>query len=551
MSALDPDNPYRHVRFNHDEGSIWLDGERMLLIFTSTYAGLRARLIEALGIDEVRSVLIRLGFREGHRAARLLPPNFGSTALDHNSLIWELQSLSGVSRIETVRVSPGSDAAGFDAEFLLHGSAEADAHLAEFGLSGSPVCWMQVGYVSAYASALVGKAIQFREVECRACGHANCRIVGRYVESLAEESDEVSDVLSVNEFINRLVRVPNSLQNLSDDIVGLSAAFIATSKLVERAAPTAVSVLLQGETGVGKEVFARMLHRLSPRADKEFVAVNCAALPEALVESELFGVVKGAYTGAIEDRMGRFERANHGTLFLDEVNTLSFSSQGKLLRVLQEASIERIGGRRAQPVDVRIIAATNIDLAEAVQRGQFRDDLYYRLAQFPIYIPPLRQRREDIPILVSHFLNKFGNEYKKSISRISQGAVHMLLSYDYPGNIRELENIMRRAVIMAGDGDLIDISGLTMGQTQLNDLFQITSGGELEPHRSPHESTRPVSESADDAAAYLLQAGLSLHEVEQSMVRLALSESGGSVTEAARRLGMSRTQLHYRRKKLS
>jgi len=233
-----------------------------------------------------------------------------------------------------------------------------------------------------------------------------------------------------------------------EEIIGRSRPLGEVLTAVETVAPTDSTVVILGETGTGKELVARAIHSLSGRSGKPLVKVNCAALPAPLVESELFGHERGAFTGAISRRVGRFELADRGTILLDEIGDLPLELQGKLLRVLQEGEFERVGGQRTLKVDVRIIAAANKDLAEAVQEQRFRPDLYYRLNVFPIEIPPLRERKEDIPLLVEHFVTKYAGRTKKSIDRIPRGAIDSLMSYHWPGNVRELENIIERAVIL-------------------------------------------------------------------------------------------------------
>ncbi|HEX6925975.1 MAG TPA: sigma-54 dependent transcriptional regulator [Longimicrobiaceae bacterium] len=231
-------------------------------------------------------------------------------------------------------------------------------------------------------------------------------------------------------------------------IIGKSAALRRVHDLIERVAPTAATVLITGETGTGKELVARAIHELSDRARGPFVAVNCSALPETLLESELFGYVKGAFTGAISNRRGLFEEAHGGTLFLDEIATISPAIQVKLLRVLQERHIQRLGSSQPVPVDFRLIAAGNIPLEEEVAAGRFREDLYYRLNIFPIHVPPLRERKEDIPLLASHFRLKFAAEHGLEPPEISPETMRRLLSHDWPGNVRELENFIERSVIL-------------------------------------------------------------------------------------------------------
>jgi len=237
-------------------------------------------------------------------------------------------------------------------------------------------------------------------------------------------------------------------------IIGRSSALEAVLEEVERVAPADSTVLIQGETGTGKELIAHAIHNLSSRCGRAFVSVNCAAIPLDLLESELFGHEKGAFTGAIAQKIGRFEMADKGTLFLDEVGDIPPALQPKLLRVLQEQEFERLGGTRTHQVDVRLVAATHRDLTDMVRRGEFRSDLYFRLNVFPVLLPPLRERREDIPELVMHFVEKIGRRVGKKIRRISSTTMSALTSYEWPGNIRELQNLIERALILAKDGVL-------------------------------------------------------------------------------------------------
>jgi formate hydrogenlyase transcriptional activator len=237
-------------------------------------------------------------------------------------------------------------------------------------------------------------------------------------------------------------------------VIGNSPALEAVLEQVERVAPTNSTVLIQGETGTGKELIAHAIHNLSSRCGRPFVRLNCAAIPLDLLESELFGHEKGAFTGAIAQKIGRFELADKGTLFLDEVGDIPPSLQPKLLRVLQEQEFERLGSNRTHQVDVRLVAATNRDLAEMVNRGEFRSDLYYRLNVFPVQLPPLRERREDIPALVTHFVEIFGRRMSREIEHIPAETLSALSSYQWPGNIRELQNLIERAVILSNDGVL-------------------------------------------------------------------------------------------------
>jgi formate hydrogenlyase transcriptional activator len=239
-----------------------------------------------------------------------------------------------------------------------------------------------------------------------------------------------------------------------EQIIGNSPALESVLEQVERVAPTDSTVLIQGETGTGKELIAHAIHNLSSRCGRPFIRLNCAAIPLDLLESELFGHEKGAFTGAIAQKIGRFELADKGTLFLDEVGDIPPALQPKLLRVLQEQEFERLGSTRTHQVDVRLVAATNRNLMEMANRGEFRSDLYYRLNVFPVMLPPLRDRREDIPALVNHFAEVYGRRMSRQIDHIPPATLSALTSYDWPGNIRELQNLIERAVILSDDGVL-------------------------------------------------------------------------------------------------
>jgi DNA-binding NtrC family response regulator len=300
-------------------------------------------------------------------------------------------------------------------------------------------------------------------------------------------------------------------------IVGSGRRMREALALVDKVAPSAATVLLLGESGTGKELFARRIHYLSPRRERPLVAINCAAIPETLLENELFGHEKGAFTGASGLKQGKFELADGGTLFLDEIGELSPAVQAKLLRVLQEHTFERVGGTRAIEVDVRIVTATNLDLARAVREKRFREDLYFRLNVFPVPIPPLRERPEDIPVLVQHFTAKFAREMRKPVTGATPEALRALQGYAWPGNVRELENAIERAVILAG-GEQIQASDLVLGLG-----------------RAAREEPEPLPLTG------------SLHEVslrasqraERDLIRKVLKESGGNKTRAAETLQVS------------
>lgn len=305
-----------------------------------------------------------------------------------------------------------------------------------------------------------------------------------------------------------------------EEIVGRSPALQRVLRQVEVVAPTDSGVLIQGETGTGKELIARAIHNLSGRRDRPFVKVNCAAIPSGLLESELFGHEKGAFTGAVMRKPGRFEVADKGSLFLDEVGDIPLELQSKLLRVLQEREFERLGSTRTQQVDVRVIAATHRDLKQMVEEGTFRSDLYYRLHVFPLVVPPLRDRREDIPLIVRHFVNKYTKRMNRSIETIPAKTMEVFTSYSWPGNIRELQNLIERAVILSPGTSL---------RAPLEELKQ--------------ETTIPASSTNLST----------LEEMERDHVLRALRESNwvtGGPNGAAARLGMKRTTLAYRIRKL-
>ncbi|MCB2185771.1 MAG: sigma-54 dependent transcriptional regulator [Deltaproteobacteria bacterium] len=306
------------------------------------------------------------------------------------------------------------------------------------------------------------------------------------------------------------------------EIVGGSKAMREVFDLVGKVATTKATVLICGESGTGKELIARALHTRSPRAEEPFVAVNCMALTETLLETELFGHEKGAFTGASERRKGRFELAHKGTLFLDEVGEISLATQVKLLRVLQEKTFERVGGNQPISVDVRIVAATNRDLTDSVKKGEFREDLYYRLNVVRLDMPPLRERKEDLPSLVAHFVRRFSAEVGRPVPRVTPEAMAAIYDHSWPGNVRELENALERAVIMAG--------------------------AEIQPQDLPLEVKTEHAPCATD-----LPRGLGITEavedLEKRMIMRALTEADGVAAHAAQALGVTKSNLAYKMKK--
>ena len=313
---------------------------------------------------------------------------------------------------------------------------------------------------------------------------------------------------------------------------------------VERVAPTNSTVLLGGESGVGKDLIARAIHQHSRRASGPFVKINCTAIPENLLESELFGYEKGAFTGAVASKPGKFELADKGTVFLDEIGDVPGAIQVKLLRVLQEREFERLGGTRTLKVDVRLVAATNRDLRAALEQGTFREDLYYRLNVVPISIAPLRERKEDIPYLVDHFIARFAREAGKPIEGITPAAMKLLTAFHWPGNVRELENIIERAVALFA-GTVIDV-----GDIQLDVSPWQPPQADLALATGPAAGANSTGPNAASPAAPFLPDGMTLEQYEDEIIREAVRRAGGNKSQAARLLGLSRNALRYRLSKM-
>lgn len=324
---------------------------------------------------------------------------------------------------------------------------------------------------------------------------------------------------------NRELRRQLSEENKSPEILGRSSAITSMLAMIRTVAPTEATVLVTGESGTGKELVARALHSQSLRKDAPLVTVNCAALAETLLESELFGHEKGAFTGADRRRDGRFKQADHGTLFLDEIGEMPFSVQAKLLRALQQGEIQRVGSDKSEHVDVRVIAATNRDLRKEVEERRFREDLYFRLNVISLEVPPLRQRKEDIPLLATFFLSRFSERNHKTVKGFSPQCMDLLLHYDWPGNVRELQNAVERAVILCA-GDLV------MGPELPVNIINAAGKDFIRPSEAPSSL-----------------AGLPLEEIERRAIEETLRETGDNKSAAARKLGITRATLHKKLRK--
>lgn len=317
------------------------------------------------------------------------------------------------------------------------------------------------------------------------------------------------------------------------EIITQDTGMLKLLEIARNVAPSKASVLIQSESGTGKELLARYIHQHSDRADGPFVAINCAALPETLLESELFGHKKGAFTGAINEHRGKFEQANTGTILLDEISEMPLSLQAKLLRVLQEYTIDRVGGTETIPVDVRVIATTNRVLLDCVEKGDFREDLYFRLNVIPMILPPLRERKGDTKILADYFVNKYAIMNNKPVPEIHEDVQKLLMNYNWRGNVRELENIMERAVLLC-DGKTIRVNNLLMNPVSINK----TRPEEDQPEKEEETADEGIA-TAKDSETVKLKVGISMAEAEKQMIFETLRHTGGNRTKAAEILGIS------------
>ena len=443
-------------------GPLWFAGQRTLLVDALALGLLRKELIETLGITAAQGLLTRLGYAHGWRTAESLETTFEWP----DKRAWQeaggrLHGLQGLVEFRPVPDDRRRHQDSF-AEAIWHRSYEAEQHILHLGQHSAPVCWTLAGFAGGYLSRAHGQRIYCVEERCMGQGDALCWMVGRaesdWGERIAEikayhEDDCLQDNLrSATEALRALerrVRRPQRPATDSGDgdegMVAQSDAMRQLCDLARRAARVAVPVLITGESGTGKERLARLVHDASPRADGPFVVINCAAIPEQLLESELFGHAAGAFTGASNERIGLFEAAHRGTLFLDEIGEVSLAMQVKLLRVLQDGQVRRVGENTARAIDARIVAATNRDLNQAIEQGDFRQDLYYRLKVVELMVPPLRERPDDILPLARHFLSLASERLDIAVDSLTAEAADRLVNYRWPGNVRELENAIERA----------------------------------------------------------------------------------------------------------
>ena len=514
-------------------------GQRALLLDAVAMGLLRQYLVENFGLTAARAVLTQFGFAHGWRMAEAMQKEFKWV----NNAEWR-RAGSYIYTLEGLfRAQPGSEDPLSKKGAMLLASYEAEQHLLHLGRSDSAVCWTICGLMSGYVSHTEGMEIYVLEDRCLGEGHAACHLIGRTREEWGEEhaeelaffdSGRLKECLDVS-----LSRVTETLKAAEEKLQAHRKAFVRVVRdvdeplgivakspkmqrmvdLARRVAKVDATVLITGESGVGKELFARFVHDESTRAAGPFIAVNCGAITETLLESELFGHKRGAFTGAASDRPGLFEAANRGTLLLDEIGDVSPGMQVKLLRVLQEQEIRRVGENKSRPVNVRILAATNRDLAHGVADGTFRQDLYYRLKVVELYVPPLRDRRDDILPLARVLLADAAVRMDREISGLAPGAADQLLRYGWPGNVRELENAMERAV------------ALTRGnRVELEDL----------PEEIRQAFPRPVLSTGTVQP---------LSEVEKEYILAVLELNEGNQTRTAEQLRIGSATLYRKLKK--
>ncbi|HLL54239.1 MAG TPA: sigma-54-dependent Fis family transcriptional regulator [Myxococcaceae bacterium] len=513
--------------FEPKGGVIRFAGQRAVILDTVALGLLRRELISTVGLTAARGVLTRFGYAHGWRTAETMKTCIPwDTDDDWRKAGGRLHRLSGQVLFEPVKGEPGAPRPFADA--IWHESYEAEQHLLHLGQAEEPVCWTLCGFASGYLSYATGRQIYCLEDRCRGKGDSVCSMVGRprdgfepsqaawyetacMESTLAQVTDALKQAEQKLETRKRELRQARGEESFGS-LVARSEGMRKVLELARRVARVDSTVLVTGESGTGKEVIARYIHGESARVARPFVAINCAAVPEGLLESELFGHARGAFTGASQDRPGLFEAAHGGTLFLDEVGEVPMPMQAKLLRVLQEREVRRVGENKSRSVDVRVVAATNRDLGAEVVAGRFRQDLYYRLRVIELKLPPLRERKDDILPLARNFLTDLAKRIGSKVSGFSPGAANQLLRYAWPGNVRELENAVERAVVLA-------------------------SGSRITEEDLPEEVSAavPVSYHPGDVR--------SLGEMERDYILAVLHATGGNKAKAAAQLKIGTATL--------
>jgi len=527
------------LELDADGGIIRFAGQRALLLDAVAMGFLRKYLVDNFGVTAARAVLTQFGFAHGWRLAEAMLSQFRWENEDE----WRRAGIRAHTLQGLFRVGGAGEAAALSKHgSMLVSSYEAEQHLLHFGRADGPVCWTISGLTSGYLSRVAGKDTYVIEDRCVGRGDAACHLVGRtreewgdgHAEELAFfEANRLKQGLDVSlervietlkETERKLLAHRRALVRVvpeADAPAGLIAKSPAMRQVVDlarRIAKVDSTVLITGESGSGKERIARLVHDESTRALGPFIAVNCGAITETLLESELFGHARGAFTGATQDRPGLFEAANGGTLLLDEVGDVSPGMQVKLLRTLQEREVRRVGENRVRPIDVRVLAATNRDLTQAVASDGFRQDLYYRLKVVELRVPPLRERRSDILPLARVLLTEAAQRMKRKLTGLAPAAADQLLRHEWPGNVRELENAMERAAALAAGS-----------RVELLDL----------PEEIRLAFPRPVA---------TLGAVRPLEEVEKEYILAALEHNGGNQTHTASQLQIGSATLYRKLK---
>jgi two-component system response regulator HydG len=533
----------RLLEFDVEAGVIRFAGQRALLLDAVAMGLLRKYLVENFGTNAARTVLTQFGFAHGWRMAEAM----------HAQFAWEdgkewvhagtrLHELEGLFRMQTGTADPLSKQGA-----MILASYEAEQHLLHFGRTDTAVCWTICGLISGYLSRSEGKDIYVLEGRCMAKGDASCRVFARAREEWGDDrADEISffEPRRLEECLDvSLHRVMKTLKDAErklserrralievasedEEAFGVTAKSPAMRSLLElarRVAKVDATALISGESGAGKERVARLLHEESTRAAGPFVAINCGAITESLLESELFGHARGAFTGATQDRLGLFEEAQGGTLFLDEVGEVSAGMQVKLLRALQEREIRRVGENKNRPINVRVVAASNRDLGQLVTDGVFRQDLYYRLKVIELQLPSLRERRDDILPLARVLLASAALRMSRKIEGMTPAVADQLLRYNWPGNVRELGNAMERAVALA-------------------------RGSHIEFEDLPEELRTPISAPLPTPlpSPVVVQR---LDEIEKQHILYALAHNGGNQAHTAAQLGIGSATLYRKLKR--
>uniref|UniRef100_A0A7C4W0Q1 Sigma-54 factor interaction domain-containing protein n=1 Tax=Desulfatirhabdium butyrativorans TaxID=340467 RepID=A0A7C4W0Q1_9BACT len=538
MKAADL-NRLELIGIDQKRGFPLFGASRMIMFGATSISRLQEDLYSSLGVERTKAILARFGYEAGMHLALSIQEMYHFDSPEEWLMSGAiLRTMAGYAQEEITSFEMHAEEQRLIVSGIWRDSFEATIWKAKHSIASFPVCAILSGMASGFASTVLGKSVWVKETCCMAQGSEQCRFEGKDLVSWHTTEDVFKKHFSVDSLEERLRNTQEALNKAkadidrqkieisrlrlltrkstpNDEIIFRSQAMADLLDLAKKVAPTQSTILIQGESGVGKEVLARYIHAQSGQAKHPFVAINCAAVPAALLESELFGYVRGAFTGADKDKKGLFVAADNGTLFLDEIGDLPLDMQVKLLRVLQNKEVIPLGGTLPQSVNARIIAATNRNLKDLIKQGKFREDLYYRIAVFPLFIQPLRDRKQDIPILARHFLSI----HQPRSMGFTPRAMRFLESYHWPGNIRELANWVEYAAVLAGENAVeIDHFPLHMAETPKEILPQL----------------------AVDFP--------SLQELERRYIEMVLQTCGQQKAEACRILGISPVTL-WRKKK--